>query len=377
MSILDRYLLRVFLRVWVVSFLSLTGLYIVIDLFANLEEFISHAEREGSLLRILADYYGARVLSFYDRTSGLLALIATIFTITTLQRHNELTAIMAAGIPRARVARPLILAAAAVALLAAANREIGLPQVRDKLSRNAQDWFGESARRLTPRRDHRTQILLTGKATVAASQQIIQPAFRLPYALARFGRQLTADQATYCPPTADRPGGYLLEGVTQPSKLGEIESAILDDRPVVLSPKDHEWLAEDQCFVASDITFEHLASDATSRQYSSTVDLVRTIRNPSLDYAADARVTLHQRFLQPLLDLTLLLLGLPLILARSTKNLFFAAGQCLLLVAVFFLVTISCAALGTSIIISPALAAWIPLLIFGPLAYVASLRGWE
>ena len=38
MTILDRYLLRTFAKVLIVSFLSLTGLFIIIDLFGNLEE---------------------------------------------------------------------------------------------------------------------------------------------------------------------------------------------------------------------------------------------------------------------------------------------------------------------------------------------------
>ncbi|MHB8861113.1 MAG: LptF/LptG family permease, partial [Pirellulaceae bacterium] len=150
MTIFDRYLLRTFLKVVGVSFLSLTGLFIVIDLFGNLDEFISYGERQGSLFVVLGDYYGARVLQFFDRISGLLALIATIFTITWFQRTNELTAVTAAGIPKARIVRPLIAATIIVAVLAAANREIGLPRVRDKLSRNAQDWLGENTTPLTP-----------------------------------------------------------------------------------------------------------------------------------------------------------------------------------------------------------------------------------
>ena len=84
MTIFDRYLLRTFCKVLLVSFLSLTGLYVVIDTFNNLEEFLSYANQQGSLLGVLADYYGARVLSFFDRISGLLALLATIFTVTWL-----------------------------------------------------------------------------------------------------------------------------------------------------------------------------------------------------------------------------------------------------------------------------------------------------
>ena len=377
MTLFDRYLLRTFVKVLAVSFLSLTGLFIVIDLFGNLDEFISYGEREGSLLRVLFGYYGARVLSFFDRISGLLALIATIFTITWFRRTNELTAVMAAGIPKARIVRPLVAATVAVALLAAANREVGLPQVRDKLSRNAQDWLGENAKRLTPRRDNQTQILITGKATVAAHQQISQPSFRLPNSLAQFGRQLVARQATYQPATDQHAGGYLLEGVTQPANLAQIPSAKQDGKPVILSPKDNAWLKPDECFVASEITFEHLAADVAWCQFSSTPQLIQVLRNPSLDYGADTRVTLHRRFVQPVLDVTLLFLGMPLVLSRFNRNIFVATAQCLLLMAAFFVVVLGCQTLGNTILVSPALAAWLPVLIFLPLAYVAALRRWE
>jgi lipopolysaccharide export system permease protein len=377
MTIFDRYLLRTFAKVLVVSFLSLTGLYVIIDLFGNLEEFISYAEREGSLLTVLGDYYGARVLSFFDRTSGLLALIAAIFTVTWFQRTNELTAVTAAGIPKARIVRPLIVATVIVAVLAAANRELGLPQVRDKLSRNAQDWHGENSSQLTPRRDNQTRILIAGKATVAAHQQITQPSFRLSGSFAQFGRQLAASKANYQPATTEHPAGYLLDGVTQPASIAAIPSGVLDDQPIILTPRDHPWLKPDQCFVASAVTFEHLAADLAWRQYSSTTQLIGALRNPSLDYGADTRVTVHRRLVQPALDVTLLFLGLPLVLSRSNRNMFVAVGQCLLLVGAFFLVVLACQSLGNAILVSPALAAWLPLLVFVPVAYVSAVRRWE
>jgi lipopolysaccharide export LptBFGC system permease protein LptF len=37
MTIFDRYMLRMFLRVLAISFASMTGLFIVIDLFNNLK----------------------------------------------------------------------------------------------------------------------------------------------------------------------------------------------------------------------------------------------------------------------------------------------------------------------------------------------------
>jgi lipopolysaccharide export system permease protein len=90
MQIVDRYLLREFLKVFLICFVSLTGLFIVIDGFGNLEEFISHSKNSGGgLLRVMGEYYAYRSLWFFDRMSGILTLIAAMFTVTWIQRHNE------------------------------------------------------------------------------------------------------------------------------------------------------------------------------------------------------------------------------------------------------------------------------------------------
>jgi len=79
-------------------------------------------------------------------------------------------------------------------------------------------------------------------------------------------------------------------------------------------------------------------------------------------------VTIHSRFVQPLLDTTLVFLGLPLVLRREQRNVFVAIGMAALLVAGFMLVVMAMRYLGTISSISPSLAAWAPLMIFVPLA---------
>ena len=122
-TIIDRYLLRQFAQVLVICFLSLVGLYIVIDAFGHLDHFVDYSEKHGNLLGILASYYGYRALWFVDRLSGVLALVALMFTVTWIQRHHEMTALLAAGVTRTRVLRPVLIAAVGVSLFAAANRD--------------------------------------------------------------------------------------------------------------------------------------------------------------------------------------------------------------------------------------------------------------
>src|SRR3954447_18562603 len=109
MTVIDRYLVNLYIKGLLVSFFSLAGLFIVIDGFNNFEEFLSYGKRSaGGTPTVLAEYYGPRLLQFFDQLGGLLAMLSAAFVLTVLARTNELTALMAAGIGPARVIRPVI-----------------------------------------------------------------------------------------------------------------------------------------------------------------------------------------------------------------------------------------------------------------------------
>jgi lipopolysaccharide export system permease protein len=243
--------------------------------------------------------------------------------------------------------------------------------------RNSQDWDGRAAKEFEPRWDNHTDVLLMGSHTLAAEQQIVQPRFRLPSGMGRFGGQLSAENAYYREPEQGRPRGYLLDQVVEPEELDEIPSVYVNGEPVVLSPRDTPWLKTDQCFVVSDISFEQLAAGNELRQFSSTPELIAGLHNPSFDYAADVRVAVHARMVQPFLDMTLLFLGLPLVLSRESRNIFLAAGLCILVVAGFVLIVLACHYLGNRCLIAPSLAAWCPLLILVPVARLTSQAFWQ
>jgi len=368
MKILDRYLLRQFVQTFLICFLSLAGLYIVIDAFSNMDEFVRYAKEHGSLLKLLGEFYGYRAIFFFDRTSGVLALVAAMFTVTWLQQSNELTAISAAGVPTRRIIGPVILAAASISLVAALGRESVIPAIRGELGRSPKNLGGEIAQELKPRYDNETDILFRGRDTVAKNHQVRKPNLLLPPGLDRLGRQLMAQDAYYKPPTKERPGGYLLDHVTAPLGMDHEDSLLLGKRPIVITPQDADWLKKDQCFVVSEVSFEQLTGGSQWRQFSSTADLIRGIHNPSLDFGADVRVAIHARIVQPLLDINLLLLGIPLVIGRENRNVFLAIGLCVIVVSVFMLVVLACQYLGAIYLLPPAMAAWLPLMIFIPLA---------
>jgi len=371
MRIIDRYLLRQFFKTFLICFLSLLGLFVVFHAFTNLESFFRIADRQGGLGRAMGLYYARQSLLFFDRTVGLVNLTAAMFTVTWIQRHNELVALMAAGVSRVRVVIPVIVAVVAVIGLALLNRELLIPRFRDELSRKPQDLATDVPRPFDPQYDERSDVLIRGQAAIAAQHKIERLTLSLPVSLDPYTRKIIAREAYYKAPAGGRPGGYLLVGMEQPRDLSTQPSLTLDDGPVIVTARDAPaWLLPDQCFLVSDVSFEQLTNGDAWREFSSTSQLIRGLHNRSLNLGGDIRVAIHARIAQPLLDIVLLFLGLPLVMTLENRNVFVAMALCAVVTLAFLLVVIVFQKLGGAYVLgmSPALGVWIPLMIFAPLA---------
>lgn len=368
MTILDRYLLRHFVQIFAICFVSLAGLYIVIDAFQHLDSFTAYAEQQGSVARVMGEYYAYQSVDLFDRTSGMLAMIAAMFTITWLQRHQEMTAMLAAGISKFRIAKPIIIAVVALSILAAASREWIIPQIRGELTRDTQNLSGKEFRDLQGRYDAQTDIALGGEKAVMAERRIVKPTFILPAELSKYGRQLVAEDAYYLDATEDHPSGYWLKKVSSPANIDKVKSLRQGDRVIIVTSREAPWLNKGEAFVVSQLSFELLANGSTWRRFASTRELLDELHQPSTEPGADLRVAVHARLLQPFMDSTMLMLGLPLMFSRRNRNIFLSIGICLAAAILFFAVSIACQSLGNIGLLRPTLAAWIPLLVFVPVA---------
>lgn len=378
MRIIDRYLLRMDIRAFLIFFFSLTGLFVVFDAFSNIDEFLKNTDENGNVLLTMMSFYAYKAVFLFDRLAGILGLLAAMFTIAGLQRNNELTALWAAGIANRRIILPLFAFTSVLAIVAIANRELVIPRCRSELMRESKDFKGDQPQPMQYRYDNATEILFRGKFTFANKSRITEPDFLLPPELAVYGRNLAAGDAYYRPPQDGRPGGYLLENVKQPVELLKKPGLALGDQLVIITHQDQPgWVAENDCFVVSELTFQQLTRGSSWRSLASTSELIRDLGNPSLDYGADVRVKIHTRFVQPLLDMSMLLLGLPLVMTPNNRHLFLAAGLAMGVISAVMLVSMVCQHMGTISLISPALAAWLPALIFVPIAAAMSHRLWD
>lgn len=366
-GIIDRYMLRQFIQTFAICFISLTGLYIVFDAFTNLEKFIDCAEKNQiGLFSLIAEFYSYRVLFFFDLTAGMLALTAAMFTITWIQRHNEMTALLAAGVSRIRVAMPVVIAAAVIALAGTANRELVMPHYRFELMRTPYDLLGKKGMAMRPRMDGTTGIFINGNKTIASERKIVGPSFVFTGSFSDYCEEISASEAYYQKAQEGLPAGYLLKGVRQPKDLKEMPSLMAGDRPIVITPHDNPALLKpNECFIASDVDLDMIMTEGA---YASTPELIQSLHNPSLDLGPGVETSIHSRIVHPFSDLTLLFLGLPLVLTRDNRNVFVAIGFCVAVVSIFVLMTMSMQVFATAYIISPHFAAWAPLFIFVPIA---------
>ncbi len=371
MQKLDRYIFMNFCKVLVICTISLTGLFIIIDCFANLEEFVSTSKASGQgMLPMILDYYGARFFTLFDRISGLMAVVAGIFVIAMLRRNNELAAIQAGGIPLIRIIRPIVIGVVIVAILGVLNRELIIPAQRDKLVRNAQNWMGEKEIQVRPHYDHLTGISIGARSAIRADHKILSPTFRLPSSMGSFSKKIIGGYAEYQAATNDRPAGYLVSEVNRPENPEALPDVMIEEHPVILSPRAHPDLDPNQLFVCSLIDFKQMTTKPEEHQLESTVQLVQSMQNPSLDYSAQTRVTVHARFVQPFLDIAMLFLALPLVIAKNERNIFVSVGMTLLVIVAFFVISITSHGLGGYGFISAALGAWLPLIAFFPFAVI-------
>ncbi len=371
MTKIDRYILVLFLRTVAVCFFSIAGIFIVFHAFTSLDDLVRHGESEGGLLKVMVRFYGPYMLLLFDWTAAIIALMALLFTVGWLRRSGELTATLSAGISHGRILRPMIVASLLIVLLQLADRELLLPQFRDALTMKAKDISGESEQAILAKYDETSRVLVDGTSLLTHSRVIRQPSFRLDGDYPGYGDLMLAETATWVEANDQHPSGYMLDHVQRPDQIDQLPSVSANDRPIFMTSRDRIWLGAHQCFFATTVNTDLLQSNQSATRYASVAELLKQVRNPAVYSSMSFHVLLHERIIRLPLDFALVLLGLPLVVNRHGRNLFVMIGVAMVTVLFFFAVkTLAGAMGGSGYLLSPTMAAWVPLLVFGPIAYM-------
>jgi lipopolysaccharide export system permease protein len=376
MTLFDRYVLGLFLKIMLVCFTSLAGLYLIIDVFNNLDDFAQIGKREGSLWQVLAAYYAPRILGLLCEVSGLLYLLAAICTLTRLQTTNELAAVQAAGISVRRVARPILVLTALLCGLTWGAREMVLPKFRATLATTPQEILRDKPRPIVSQIDYDSLIMFRGQEILLSEKIVHGVDLQLPQDWTTYwgehappSLQIKAKAAVWLPADEQHPAGFLLSEIQTPVIPTRLTSVSQQGETRMLMPSDQDWLAADQCFVPTPLTVWHLAYGASWFRTAPLAELIAANRSGSVRLPSVQRVELHWRLLRPVLDFLLLLIGLPLVMRPGGQKLVVAAGYCAILMLGMQLFVMACQFLGGQQILKPAaLAAWLPILVSVPLA---------
>ena len=384
MRILDRYILKSFLVNYLLALGVMLGMYVLLDLIVNVQDFARGATPgPGSGAGMAAgvapsawdiasdmfDYYFYQLPVIFQQVSGIIPTLAAGFTMVRMTRHHELTAMLSSGVSLYRVAAPIILVSIALAALHVINQEfiISRPFIIEKLLRK-HDEVNQAALHNEP------LLFIKNSDGSLLSAREYDPV----------KRKMTDVFIVYRSPT-----GTPISHTYAPQALWEVPPGKATEAWVLSGPDRSKAsvIAEDDtggqgatrrpAFTAPMVV---LTTQLTPEQ----IELI--LSKKAVDYLSSSRVRdlalfspevnrpllykiMHLRFTQPLMNIVMLLIGIPFLLTREPNRLIINMFYCTAVSGVIFVATFVIFQMGGTQL-DPLLAAWLPVLVFGPFALV-------
>ena len=360
MKILDRYIAGNFLVGYAIAFCVLIGLWTIIDLFVNLDEFAENMDLGAwSVAKHIVAYYGLNMTLYFRDLAGVITVVAAAFSLGRMVRTNELVAMIASGVSAQRIVGPVLVLAILFTGLWVVDQELLIPTISDKLARSHSDVPGREYFKAQFIVDGNGSLIYSGRFDVQTSS------FNRPMIITRrptdrpgiwevTGR-ITADKAVFNYETGvwDLVNGVFVGTESQ----GGVRVATSYSAPNLL-PKDVPIICESK----------H-ASLFSSRQLTMLAAQSTKIRD-----VAQLSSLKHFRITDPIINLTMLMVSLPVLICRDPRMLKSRIMVSFVLTATCFIVTFFCKMLATEVVIAgrvmPELWAWLPLFIFVPVAFV-------
>lgn len=352
MKLIDRYILRGFFVNYLVALTVMIGLYVLIDLFFNLDEFTRDEEHRlaGAAQRIL-DYYGHQVLLYFAQLSGVITVVAACGTLARMHRLNELTAVLASGTSLHRLALPVVFAGLFMNGLWVIDQEILIPRFAHQLARPHDDLEGRTVAHVWYLPD-RNKALFSARSFVPRTGEV--------YGLMVVHRDENGDLAYITRADAAR--------WDDETKSWALTVGIEEHPAQVVSGTGGDFRRPVKSY-ASDLRPADIAIQQAA-QWTNLLSL-RKIAEVQRRFADDRQFTVvkHARLTAPLVNMVLLLLGLPFFLTRERVSMVVSGGWCILLCGLCFAFSFFAQNIDFSTMLqNPALPIWLPVLIFGPIA---------
>ncbi|MDH4203797.1 MAG: LptF/LptG family permease [Phycisphaerae bacterium] len=373
MKILDRYIAKNFLYGYCIVLFVMIGMFLTIDLFMHLDEFAEllteHPELNLTVKDVAVDivrFYSIRCILWYKDMAGMIIVIAAVFSLSRMTRNNELIAVMASGVNLKRILAPILLLVLFLTGLMVVDQEFVIPRYAYQLTQKHDDysnneaydiWFmgdNEGSLFCSPKYAEATRILSEPIIILRESAEGVEDVYRVT-------GKITAASAVYDP---QRKGWVFTEG--QRVMLAEDQLEATSGQ--ISEPID---------FYPSTLT----ADDIPIRKREGFKSLLSLRQLTELEKNAGARKTdlaelalqKHNRITDPIVNLIMLMVALPVLVCRDPKAMKTAVLISFLTTTSCFLVVFVCRLFATEVFfgqVRPALWAWLPIFIFFPIAII-------
>ena len=310
--------------------------------------------------------------------SGIIPVVAAAFTLMRLSRFNELTALLAAGVPLLRVAMPIIIASLLLNGLLLVDQELVIPRMIPKLTRDHDEVHkaGPNYFSIEFMQDSENGLLKAARYFPAAPSRpaymeeidVIQRAEVTRQRTTPEGKIVEESSLEPVCASAGKVGGVgRRQRAMEPARAGSGSPGC--GRRIAI-PHRRRWM-----FTRAGSHLRKCLSIAAATSPSCCQPSASTSCCAPKSYG---RLNLwrvkHWRFTQPLMNVILLLLAIPCVLTREPGRLKAAASKTLFVTGL----AMGCIFLSQQFAATPpasipadrwtALMAWTPVFIFGPIS---------
>ena len=365
MRILDRYIIRNFLMNYLLALIVLVGMVVLLDLIVNFDRFIKGAKmaNETGALNLLADigdYYSYQLLVIFQVIAGVIPLMASGFTMVRMTRHRELTAMLASGMSLYRVAAPIILLAIGFSLLAVIDQEVFIPKFQAKLLRKHEEVNLPLAKTggFEMLRDRQNLVMFSSYDREKKQLSEVRILWRDANGIVVRGEM--ADTATWVPGKAY----WLLEGNAR--YITYVASTTM---PAGVPAGSGGAGTTSSILYTTGLEPRHVELFLSKRavDFLSSPQVAELIQESPAATKPSLEKIMHTRFTQPLMNMIMLLMGIPFLLTREPSRLIKNMFVCTAVSGVCFASTFVFFQMGGTLV-SPLLGAWLPILLFGPIS---------
>ncbi|HUF78968.1 MAG TPA: LptF/LptG family permease, partial [Thermoanaerobaculia bacterium] len=357
-NLLDRYVLRIFSGIFVLTVASGLAIYIVADFTGKADE-IFRNQVAGS---VVVDYYKFSSFQIFYEIAPVLVLVTTLITFSLLSKTNETTALKALGVSLFRISLPAVVAAAGVTLFAVFLQSKVLPAANHRGAQLEDQIRGRETAR-SYRRADRQWLFGQGRyiynyINYDADRQTLHrlQVFELDQDH-RLLRRLVADRAVY-----DGDGWWRFENgwfrTFEGTRTGSYERF-----PEAVSVR----FPEDPDYFASEIRPPEQMGYFELRRYVEELE-------GSGQAVPELRVQLQTKVAYPTLSLVMALVALPFAFLLGRQGALYGVGVSIVLAIVFLIFFAFSTKLGEAGALPPIIAVWGPNLIFALIS--ASLFLW-